>query len=134
MLALRKEGRQGRFTSSSVSTIIAVLAFASASLIIYWCGWPSVPYASAIVLLLALVFAMTGNVKKGLINSIWYIAYILFLSGMTYIGSEGAQNYVNVQIGSVIVVVVALVIFLPWGVASRMEEAKRPKFSPQVQS
>lgn len=134
MLALRKEGRQGRFTSSSVSTIIAVLAFASASLIIYWCGWPSVPYASAIVLLLALVFSMTGNVKKGLINSVWYIAYILFLSGMTYIGSEGAKNFVSVQIGSVIVVVVALVIFLPWGVASRMEEAKRPKFSTQLQS
>lgn len=133
MIALRREGRKGRFSSDSVSTIIAILAFASASLIVYWCGWPSVPYASILVLLLALIFGITGNVKKGFLNSIWYITYIVFLAGMTYIGSEGAQTYVNVQIGSVIVVVVSLVIFLPWGVASRMEEGKRPRFVPQLQ-
>ncbi|MBU2750749.1 APC family permease [Acidithiobacillus thiooxidans] len=129
MIVLRKEGRKGRFASDRLTLMIAVLAFASASLIIYWSGWPSVPYASTLVLLLALVFGVTGKVKEGLVNSIWYIAYIVFLSGMTYIGSVGAQDYVSVLMGSVIVVIISLLIFLPWSVASCMEESKRPKFT-----
>lgn len=132
MIALRRERKQGRFSSRSMSMVIAILAFSSASLIIYWSGWPSVPYASILILLLAIVFGVTGGVKKGFLNSVWYIAYIVFLSAMTYISSEGAQDYVNVQLGSVIVVVIACVIFLPWGVASRMEAAQRPKFSPHL--
>ena len=128
MIALRKQGTTGYFRSLWVSRIIAVLAFASASLIVYWSGWPSVPYASVLVLFLAIVFGVTNSVNKNFVNSIWYIAYIVFLSFMTYIGSEGALHLLSFGWGSAIVILVSVLIFLPWGVASRLDESQQPKF------
>ncbi len=131
MIALRKQGRHGKFRSETVSTVVAALAFASASLIIYWSGWPSVPYAAILVLLLSVVFGYFSGVKKGMINSIWYIAYIAFLSVMTYLGSQGALKVFSMPVASGIVVMISLLIFLPWGVASRMEVSQQIKFVPQ---
>ncbi|MCY0871305.1 MAG: APC family permease [Acidithiobacillus caldus] len=131
MIALRKQGRHGKFRSETVSTVVAALAFASASLIIYWSGWPSVPYAAVLVLLLSVVFGYFSGVKKGMSNSIWYIAYIVFLSLMTYLGSQGALKVFSMPVASGIVVLLSLLIFLPWGVASRMEVSQQIKFAPQ---
>ncbi|WP_308389252.1 APC family permease [Acidithiobacillus sp. AMEEHan] len=132
MIALRKQGTTGYFRSPVVSQIVASLAFASASLIVYWSGWPSVPYASVLVFALAIILAVTNNVNKNFINSIWYIGYILFLSVMTYLGSEGALKVLSFGWGSIIVIFVSVLIFLPWGVASRLDEAHQPKFVAPV--
>jgi amino acid transporter len=117
MLALRREGRSGPIQGG---TVIAVLAFAAASLITYWSGWPSVPYAVILLAIGVIAISLIYRVREGLGNALWYICYILFLVLMTYIGDVGAKKLVNFDIGSLIVVVVSVAVFLPWGVASRL--------------
>ncbi len=122
MLAIRRQGVPG---SLKAGKLVAYVAFASASLIVYWSGWPSVPYATILLTIFALVFGVIYRVKEGLGNSVWYMVYILFLTFMTYIGGVGKLNAFNVDVGSGVVVVVSLLIFLPWGVASRLTTAQR---------
>jgi amino acid transporter len=124
MMALRRQGIQGPMGSGGV---VSVLAFAAASLITYWSGWPSVPYAVAILAVLSLGFGLFYRVRGGFTNALWYMVWILFITAMTYVGSEGAQNLIPFGWASLIVVVVSVGIFLPWGVASRLPEvARRP--------
>jgi amino acid transporter len=122
MLALRRNGQPGHLRGGSV---IAGIAFAVISLIIYWSGWPSVPYAVALMTLGCLVFGLLYKVGQGFGNAIWYMAYIVFLTAMTYVGGVGKLSLFNIDVGSLIVVVVSLAVFLPWAVASRLpaEEA-----------
>lgn len=131
MFALRKNHRKPQSPVWG-SSIFAVLAFASVSLIVYWSGWPSVPYAVALITLGTLVFGIIYKVKQQLKNAVWYMFYILFLTFMTYLTAKGAPKVFNIDLGSAIVVIVALVIFLPWGVASRMSEADMDKAHQQV--
>jgi amino acid transporter len=129
MLARRRQGASGVIRGGNW---IAAIAFATASLTIYWSGWPSVPYAVILLAIASIGFDLAYRIKDGFMNSIWYIVYILFLTLMTYIGSVGGKDVISIGIGSVIVVVVALVLFLPWGVASRLSEAaeaERPDVS-----
>jgi amino acid transporter len=123
MLALRKEGHTGKLKYGGV---VAVIAFASASLIVYWSGWPSVPYATVLLAVAVTMFGLIHKVNEGFVNAIWYIIYVLFLTAMTYVGGVGALHWFNIYLGSAIVVVVTLAIFLPWGVASRMAPASNP--------
>ncbi len=104
--------------------VLAALALASSSLIIYWSGWPSVPYAVAILAVLSLLFGLVYKVKEGLGNSLWYVVYIAFLAFMTWIGSVGAQKLVSVDTGSIVVVLISIVVFLPWGVSSGLPQAE----------
>jgi len=119
MISLRREGRQGVVRGG---TILATLAFAAASLITYWSGWPSVPYAVILLAIGVIAFGLFYRVRDGLGNALWYICYILFITLMTYIGDVGALKLVNFELGSIIVVLVSVVIFLPWGVASRQKK------------
>jgi len=123
MLSLRRNGIQPRAPLPG-ARVIAVLAFGAASLIVYWSGWPSVPYAVAVIAVGCVVFALIYRVKQNLANAWWYIVYILFLLGMSAIGDVGLKDVVNLDLGSGIVVVVSCVIFLPWGIASRMGKAE----------
>ncbi len=115
MLVLRKDNRE---TKLKYGRFIAIVAFAAISLIIYWSGWPSVPYAVVLLTLFSVVFGLIYKVNGELKNSIWYIVYILFLAFMTYLGMK---NLVGIDVGSIIVIVVSIVVFLPWGVASRIK-------------
>ncbi len=119
MFALRKNGRT---PPSPVwgGSVFAVLAFASVSLIVYWSGWPAVPYAVALIALSTLIFSLVYKVKHQLKNAMWYMLYILFLTLMTYLTGVAAPKVFNIDLGSAIVVLVSIVVFLPWGVASRM--------------
>ncbi|WP_134441004.1 APC family permease, partial [Methylacidiphilum caldifontis] len=116
MWALRADGRPGRLAGGKW---IAAVAFAASSLIVYWSGWPAVPYAVIILAVAALLFGMLYRVGQGFVQALWYIGYIAFLTLMTYIGGVGAKSWVNSDWGSLIVVVVSLVLFLPWGIRSR---------------
>ncbi|MCY0864836.1 MAG: APC family permease [Sulfobacillus sp.] len=116
MWALRADGRPGRLAGGKW---IAAVAFAASSLIVYWSGWPAVPYAVIILAVAALLFGLVYRVGQGFAQALWYIGYIAFLTLMTYIGGVGAKSWVNSDWGSLIVVVVSLVLFLPWGIRSR---------------
>jgi len=117
MLALRRQGRTGTVGGGQV---LAVLAFGAASLIAFWSGWPSVPYAVALLALGSIGFGIAYKIKEAFSNAIWYMVYILFLTGMTYINSGMKTPLINLDEGSIIVAVVAMALFLPWGVASRL--------------
>ncbi|NMP21419.1 APC family permease [Sulfobacillus harzensis] len=116
MLALRRQGRKGFFRRPA---LVANLGFMGAALIVYWSGWPSVPYSAILVALASIIFGIIYKVTE-FKNAWWYIAYMAFLVLMTYIGSVGALKLINFYLGSAIVVVVSLAVFLPWGVASRL--------------
>lgn len=116
MLAVRRAGHPGLYKAGG---LIAASAFAFASLIVYWSGWPSVPYATILVAAASLVFGVWYKVDAWR-NAIWYVAYIAFLVGMTYIGGVGSLSLLPMPLGSAIVVVVSVAVFLPWGVAARL--------------
>ncbi len=124
MMSLRRLGQKGFLKHGNV---VAVIAFASASAIIYWSGWPSVPYATVLLALASIVFGLVYRVKENLGNALWYMVYIVFLTAMTYVGGVGAKNWFNVDIGTIIVVVVSLALFLPWGIASRLDQPIEPE-------
>lgn len=131
MLALRHEGRPG--PAFKGGTVIAALAFVAASLITYWSGWPSVPYAVILLAIASVGFGLASRTREGWGNALWYVFYILFLTGMTYIGSVGAKGLVSFGVGSLIVAVVSVGIFLPWGVASRVAGAAPAPFAVSTQ-
>ena len=121
MLALRRQGRPGTVRGGD---ILVTAAFGAAGLIACWSGWPSVPYAVALLAIGSLGFGIACRVRGGFKNAIWYIVFILFLTGMTYINSGMATPLVTLAQGSIIVAVVSMAIFLPWGVASRLEHTQ----------
>ena len=123
MLARRKQGGTPYLKGG---TTIAWIAFAAASLVVYWSGWPSVPYAAILLTLAVIGFGFAYHVYDGMANALWYAVYVVFLTVMTYIGGVGAKSLFNSDVGSLIVVVVALAVFLPWGVASRLPQLGSP--------
>lgn len=52
------------------------------------------------------------------------MVFILFVTGLTYINSGMSKPLVTLDQGSVIVAVASMAIFLPWGVASRLEHTQ----------
>lgn len=121
MIAMRRQGRQGFFKHA---TVIAVIAFACASAIIYWSGWPSVPYATVLLAIAVIVFGLIYRVKEHARHAIWYVVYILFMTAMTYAGNRGLFN---IDVGTAIAVGVSVVIFLPWAVSSRLDQPMEPE-------
>ncbi|HLH86042.1 MAG TPA: APC family permease [Thermoplasmataceae archaeon] len=109
--------------------IIAPIAFAGASLIVFWSGWVTVYYSVAILTAAVIVFALILPAVRGsfsrdmkhFMNSLWYIFYIGFLLGMTYIGSDGALSLISFYLASAIVVIVALAVFFPLGILSGLK-------------
>ncbi len=104
------------------ANIIAPIAFISAALIAFWSGWPSVPYAVLILTIALIIFAIAFKVKEHFINSLWYIFFIAFILLMTYIGDVGALSILNFYVATVVVVLVAGIIFFPWGVYSGLKK------------
>jgi amino acid transporter len=110
-------------------SIIAPIAFISASLIIFWSGWITVYYAVAILTVAVVIFGLILPVfrnsarrdLKHVRNSIWYIFYIVFLLIMTYIGSDGMLNLISFYDATAIVVVVSILVFYPAGVFSGLK-------------
>ncbi|MCL4333734.1 MAG: APC family permease [Candidatus Thermoplasmatota archaeon] len=110
-------------------SILAVLGFASAALIVFWSGWITVYYSVLILLAAVIIFGILvplgrGTWKRDLKhfpNSLWYIFYIAFLLVMTYIGSDGALNILSFYDATAVTVAVSLVVFFPLGVLSGLK-------------
>ena len=122
MMVLRKQGISRKIIPGGA--IIAGIAFASASLIVFWSGWPLVPYAVLLLTIGSVIFGVIYKIKENFTNSLWYIVYIAFLTLMSYIGSDGALNLINFYLASAIVAIVSVAVFYPWGVISGMKEVR----------
>ncbi|MCL4306675.1 MAG: FUSC family protein, partial [Candidatus Thermoplasmatota archaeon] len=106
------------------------------SLIVFWTGWPSEPYAVLLVAAASLVFGALGRVKIGARNAIWYIVYIVYITVMVMIGSDGFAGPMISFLGyhgplgslipftwaTVIVIAVTIAVFYPWGVLSGFKD------------
>lgn len=127
LLSSRKHGspRDRWLTKGKLSGYaLSIIAFVSASLIVFWSGWPSDPYAILILTIGALVFAVIFKVKENLKNSLWLIGYIVFMLVMSYIGSVGALSIIDFLYSTIIVVVVSAIVFFPLGVFSIVDRPK----------
>ena len=118
LIASRKQGTVAH--KYSYANVIAPVAFISAALIAFWSGWPSVPYAVLILTIAVMVFSIAFKVRQHFVNSLWYIFFIAFILLMTYVGSVGALSAINFYMATVIVALVAGIVFFPWGVHSRL--------------
>ena len=119
LVALKRQGKIKEYIP--YSEIYAPIAFIVSSLIIYWSGWPSVPYAVALLAVISIIFSIIYKVKENFKNSLWYIGYIAALLIMTYIGSVGALDIVNFYVGSAIVVIIGIIFYFI-GIYSRLKE------------
>ncbi|MEM0157404.1 MAG: APC family permease [Thermoplasmataceae archaeon] len=116
--------------------VLAPLSVGLSSLIVFWTGWPSEPYAVLLVAAASVIFGAMGKVKIGAKNAIWYVVYIGYMTVMTLIGTDGFigprisflgyNGPVGTMIpfvwGTVIVLVVSIAVFYPWGVLSGFKE------------
>lgn len=114
--------------------IIAPLAFIFSSLIAFWSGWPAVPYSVAVIALGSAIFGAIYKVRQKVFNSLWYIFYMLFITLMTYIGSDGALSLLNFYLATAIVTIVSVVVFFPWGIKSALKDIVIPSQEETEQS
>ncbi|BBG23742.1 APC family permease [Sulfuracidifex tepidarius] len=120
LMVLRKQGATSyRVTAGSV---IAPIAFIASGLIVFWSGWPAVPYSVVILAAVSGVLGLIGKVKEGFLESLWYMGYIAFLTFMTFIGSDGAMSLVSFDMSTVIVALVSLVVFYPLGIVQGLKQ------------
>ncbi|MDA8062183.1 MAG: hypothetical protein M0T80_07085, partial [Actinomycetota bacterium] len=66
-------------------------------------------------------------------GGIWYVVYAAFLLLMAAIGSVGYKDVVSFDLGSAIVVVVSVVVFLPWALRSRLPSTNEAAADPSPQ-
>jgi amino acid transporter len=114
-------------------SVIAPIAFVVASLIIYWTGW-NIDWKLLVTLLIGVVLylifsaIMPNEIErpdaKSIGAGVWLVVYLLFMLGMSYVGSarfgaaaNGGKGIIHYPM-DLIVVVVASLIFYYWGVAS----------------
>ncbi|ARM75605.1 APC family permease [Acidianus manzaensis] len=102
--------------------VISAIAFIGASLIVFWSGWPSVPYSVVLLAIASAVFAVLGKATADFKESIWYVTYIGFLTLMTYIGSDGALSIIPFLPATIITAVVSLAVFYPAGILSGLRK------------
>ncbi len=120
LMVLRRQGATSYRVKAG--SVIAPIAFIASGLIVFWSGWPAVPYSVIILAVVSGVLGVIGKVKEGFMESLWYIAYIAFLTLMTYIGSDGALNLVSFDMATLITGVVSLLVFYPLGIIQGLKQ------------
>ena len=125
MAAARRQG----LTKKRVpfGPLMSAAAFAVGGLIVFWSGWPSVPYSMGIIVAAVIVFALIFKVRSHFLNSLWAIGYMAFLLLMTAIGSVGRLSLISFNYSSLIVLAGSLTVFYPLGIRSALkpEQAER---------
>ena len=139
--------------------LIAPLSVGLSSLIPFWAGWPSEPYAVFLMFVGCVLIGIGSKVKIGAKNAIWYVIYILFITLMTLIGSDGysgvithinlhslglplilslkTPSYIGTlvpfQYATLMVFAISMAIFYPWGVISGFKKQfDHPEFTRPV--
>ena len=103
------------------ATILAPIAFIGATLIVYWSGWPTIPYLAIgiffgiVVYLIILGSHKVENVfTKDNIKAGWWVpAYILVLTLLSYLGEAdyGGTNTLPYPYDFVVVIIVAIIFY-----------------------
>lgn len=110
--------------------VIAPVTFVIASLAIYWAMWPTTVQV-IFAILLGLPLYMYYDHKNGQISwkrqlqsGGWLLAYLVFLSVMSYVGSKGfnGQDWIKYPYDFFIIIGVSLGFYY-WGLASRMADS-----------
>jgi Amino acid transporters len=108
---------------------LAPFAFVLTSLSIYWTMWPTTVQVIGVILL-GLPIYLYYEVKyrhasglRDLRNSYWMLAYLVFISIVSYIGSEGfgGKDWLKYPWDFVVIIICSLG-FYRWAVASRMKK------------
>ena len=104
------------------ASILAPIAFVGATLIVYWSGWPTVPYLAIGIffgILVYLVILATHKVEnvftKDNIKAGWWVpGYILVLALLSYLGEAGygGTNTLPYPYDFVVVIIVAIIFYL----------------------
>ena len=108
---------------------MAPFAFVLASLAIYWTKWPTTIQVIVVIgmgLPIYLYYELRyqhGNWGKQLKSSAWLITYLIFISVMSYVGSDGfgGQNWIRYPWDLLVITVISL-FFYWWGVCSHLSE------------
>lgn len=107
---------------------LAPFAFVLTSLAIYWTMWPTTIQV-IIVILLGLPIYLYYEIRyrhamgvKDLQNCYWMLAYLVFISIISYVGSNGfgGQNWIKYPWDFVVIIICSL-LFYRWAVASRLQ-------------
>lgn len=110
--------------------VVAPITFVITSLAIYWAMWPTtvqVIFAIALGLPLYLYYDFKNgqvSLKKQLKSGGWLLAYLVFISLMSYMGSKGfnGNGWIKYPYDLLLISVVSL-FFYYWGVKSRLEDS-----------
>ncbi|MCF6514721.1 amino acid permease [Lactobacillus sp. S2-2] len=109
----------------NLAKIMAPLAFVLASLAIYWAMWPTTIQV-IIVILIGFPFYFFYEFKGGWEDSIkklkgsaWMLFYLIFISGISYIGSTpfNGKNIIPYPLDFVVIIIASLGFFY-WAVKS----------------
>ncbi len=129
LMASRRQGITKKEHMYPAMAVVAPIAMALASLIIFWDGWTSIVYSLSIMLGGSLIFGIisyfgtTNRDKMHWANGIWYLAYIAFMVLMIGISSDGLYNYLTFTEGTIITGIVTAFVFYPFGVFSALKES-----------
>ncbi|ARW19646.1 APC family permease [Pediococcus pentosaceus] len=128
VVSLRKmASRFNRPVRLKAIKFMAPLAFILASLAIYWAMWPTTVEVILVILLGLPIFIYYEwrlhwkETMKQLRSSLWLIVYLIFLSVMSYIGSDNfnGRNLIHYPLDFVVIIIVAFIFYI-WGMRSRI--------------
>ena len=108
---------------------LAPTAFVLTSLAIYWSMWPTtvqVIFVIALGLPIYIYYEVKyqhSNLKEQLRHAWWLIIYMIFISLMSYMGSDGfgGQNWIKYPFDFVLIIIVSLIFYF-WGVNSSLKK------------
>ncbi|MHA8110164.1 APC family permease [Lactobacillaceae bacterium Melli_B4] len=104
---------------------MAPFAFVLASLATYWAMWPTTVQV-IIVILLGLPFyfyfewkSHWKETRKQFVSALWMVVYLVFLSVVSYLGSEQFHgiNFLPYPLDFVVIIIAALAFYY-WGISS----------------
>lgn len=126
LMASRRQGVTKKEHMYKGMAIVAPVAMALASLIIFWDGWTSIVYSLEIMLGGSVIFGvyswMATREKMNWANGAWYLLYIAFMVSMIGISSDGLYSYLTFTQGTIITGVVTAVVFYPMGVLTALKD------------
>ncbi len=129
LMASRRQGVTKKEHMYPGMAVVAPIAMALASLIIFWDGWTSIVYSLSIMLGGSLIFGLVsyfGTTNRDSMhwkNGIWYLGYIAFMVLMIGISSDGLYNYLTFTEGTIVTGLVTALVFYPLGVFSALKES-----------
>lgn len=126
LVSLRKMGPNFKRPMKVKSIrIIPLISFLVTSLAIYWGMWPTTIKVIGIITLGLPIYIFyefkikNSDIKKDILGCAWFIAYLIFISLVSYVGSSdfNGQNLIKYP-WDFLVIIIGSVIFYAWGIRS----------------